>query len=54
MRYPAAERLEVTRKERCPELVVGVLLPRCPFASAQFRRHPGWADVLDRRREADA
>ncbi len=26
------------------------ILPLCPFAAAQFRRHPDWADVLDRRR----
>ncbi|MBP7242589.1 GNAT family N-acetyltransferase [Amaricoccus sp.] len=25
------------------------LLPLCPFAAAQFRRHPEWEDVLDRR-----
>ncbi|MFA5538719.1 MAG: GNAT family N-acetyltransferase [Gemmobacter sp.] len=24
------------------------ILPLCPFAAAQFRRHPEWADVLDR------
>jgi predicted GNAT family acetyltransferase len=24
------------------------IIPLCPFASAQFRRHPEWADVLDR------
>lgn len=24
------------------------ILPLCPFAAAQFRRHPDWADVLDR------
>jgi uncharacterized protein len=24
------------------------LLPLCPFAAAQFRRHPEWADVLRR------
>ena len=22
------------------------ILPLCPFAAAQFRRHPDWADVL--------
>lgn len=22
------------------------ILPLCPFAAAQFRRHPEWADVL--------
>lgn len=25
------------------------ILPLCPFAAAQFRRHPDWADVLDHR-----
>lgn len=25
------------------------ILPVCPFAAAQFRRHPEWADVLDTR-----
>lgn len=24
------------------------ILPLCPFAAAQFRRHPEWADVLKR------
>ena len=24
------------------------IIPLCPFANAQFRRHPEWADVLDR------
>jgi uncharacterized protein len=28
------------------------VLPLCPYAAAQFRRHPEWADVLDGRREA--
>jgi hypothetical protein len=23
------------------------VIPLCPFAAAQFRRHPEWADVLD-------
>jgi predicted GNAT family acetyltransferase len=22
------------------------VLPLCPFAAAQFKRHPDWADVL--------
>ncbi|RUW32140.1 N-acetyltransferase, partial [Mesorhizobium sp. M1E.F.Ca.ET.041.01.1.1] len=22
------------------------IIPLCPFANAQFRRHPEWADVL--------
>lgn len=25
------------------------ILPLCPFAAAQFRRHPDWADVLQAR-----
>ncbi len=24
------------------------IIPLCPFAAAQFRRHPEWADVLNR------
>ena len=24
------------------------IIPLCPFANAQFRRHPEWADVLER------
>lgn len=24
------------------------ILPLCPFAAAQFRRHPDWADVLSK------
>ena len=24
------------------------IIPLCPFANAQFRRHAEWADVLDR------
>jgi predicted GNAT family acetyltransferase len=27
------------------------ILPLCPFAAAQFRRHPEWADVLDQGRK---
>ena len=26
------------------------VLPLCPFAAAQFRRHPEWADLLQARR----
>jgi uncharacterized protein len=26
------------------------VLPLCPFAAAQFRRHPDWADLLQERR----
>jgi predicted GNAT family acetyltransferase len=29
------------------------VLPLCPFAAAQFRRHPEWADVLDIRRKPE-
>lgn len=28
------------------------ILPLCPFAAAQFRRHAEWADVLQQRRGA--
>ena len=28
------------------------ILPLCPFAAAQFRRHPEWADVLQGQKEA--
>lgn len=28
------------------------ILPLCPFAAAQFRRHPDWADLLQQRRTA--
>lgn len=24
------------------------IVPLCPFAASQFRRHPEWADMLDR------
>lgn len=24
------------------------IIPLCPFAAAQFRKHPDWADVLNR------
>lgn len=24
------------------------IIPLCPFAASQFRRHPEWADVLER------
>ena len=28
------------------------ILPLCPFARAQFDRHPEWSDVLHQRKEA--
>jgi uncharacterized protein len=28
------------------------IIPLCPFAASQFRRHPEWADVLQERRSA--
>lgn len=28
------------------------ILPLCPFAAAQFRRHPEWADVLQQHKGA--
>ncbi len=34
-------------------LAAGVsILPLCPFAAAQFRRHPEWSDVLQARSAA--
>ncbi len=27
------------------------VMPLCPFAAAQFRRHPEWRDVLQQRRQ---
>ena len=27
------------------------IIPLCPFAAAQFRRHPEWADVLRKREQ---
>jgi predicted GNAT family acetyltransferase len=30
------------------------VLPLCPFAAAQFRRHPEWADVLQPRKGASS
>lgn len=30
------------------------ILPLCPFAAAQFRRHPEWADVLQPRKAGGA
>lgn len=30
------------------------ILPLCPFAASQFRRHPEWADVLQGGRPAGA
>lgn len=29
------------------------ILPLCPFAAAQFRRHPEWSDVLSRAKRKD-
>ena len=29
------------------------IIPLCPFANAQFRRHPDWQDVLTGRRKGD-
>ena len=27
------------------------IIPLCPFAAAQFRKHPEWVDVLQERRQ---
>ena len=36
----------VTRAVEDARLSGRKILPLCPFAAAQFRRHPEWADVL--------
>lgn len=33
---------------RAVEDARAAIIPLCPFAAAQFRRHPEWADVLRR------
>lgn len=36
----------VTRAVEDPRASGTKIIPLCPFAAAQFRRHPEWADVL--------
>ncbi|ESW81655.1 MULTISPECIES: GNAT family N-acetyltransferase [unclassified Mesorhizobium] len=36
----------VTRAVEDARAVGKKIIPLCPFANAQFRRHPEWADVL--------
>ena len=36
----------VTRAVEDARLAGKTIIPLCPFAAAQFRRHPEWADVL--------
>ena len=53
-------RRRVPRQGRRPALVTRAVedaraagktvIPLCPFAAAQFRRHPEWADVLKKAR----
>ena len=38
----------VTRAVEDARAAGRTILPLCPFAAAQFKRHPEWADVLDR------
>ena len=38
----------VTRAVEDARAVGKKIIPLCPFANAQFRRHPEWADVLKR------
>lgn len=37
----------VTRAVEDARAAGKTILPLCPFAAAQFKRHPEWADVLD-------
>lgn len=36
----------VTRAVDDARAAAKTIIPLCPFANAQFRRHPEWADVL--------
>lgn len=36
----------VTRAVEDARAAAKTIIPLCPFANAQFRRHPEWADVL--------
>jgi predicted GNAT family acetyltransferase len=38
----------VTRAVEDARAAGKTIIPLCPFAAAQFRRHPEWADVLRR------
>ena len=38
----------VTRAVEDARAAGKTILPLCPFAAAQFKRHPEWADVLDK------
>ncbi|MGE0500838.1 MAG: GNAT family N-acetyltransferase [Rhizobiaceae bacterium] len=39
----------VTRAVEDARAAGKTIIPLCPFAAAQFRRHPEWADVLRKR-----
>ena len=39
-------RVQVTRAVEDARAAGKKIIPLCPFAAAQFRRHPEWADVL--------
>lgn len=43
----AGQRL-VTRAVEEARAAGKTIIPLCPFAASQFRRHPEWADVLKR------
>jgi predicted GNAT family acetyltransferase len=36
----------VTRAVEDARAAGKLIIPLCPFAAAQFKRHPEWADVL--------
>lgn len=38
----------VTRAVEDARAAGKTIIPLCPFAAAQFRRHPEWSDVLSR------
>lgn len=38
----------VTRAVEDARAAGKTIIPLCPFAAAQFRRHPEWADVLSK------
>lgn len=40
--------LLVTRAVEDARAAGKTIIPLCPFASAQFRRHPEWADLIKR------
>lgn len=48
LRGQGAGLLLVTRAVEDARVAGKKIIPLCPFAAAQFKRHPEWADVLKR------